>query len=270
LFTKSLARGGVLCLGNKESLQFSSVSAQYLTLSKDERIYRLNPAAGQVQPRAERGVRTRPRVRGAAPADVARVPGVCVIGGSLGSLALLRELLPALPADFPLPILIVTHQAPNGPNALVGLLSPDCALAIKEAVAGDTIQPGTVYLSAPGYHLLLEADWSLAFSSEPPERHARPSINLLLESVASVCAKQAIGIILTGLNDDGASGLAALQAAGGTCLVQDPAEAVAPSMPLAAIKACALSPQHVLPLAQLVDALQRQAAQLAARRLLFA
>jgi len=265
LFTKSLARGGVLCLGNKESLQFSSVSAQYLTLSKDERIYRLNPADDPLQTRAERSVRTRPRVRGAASANVARVPGVCVIGGSLGSLALLRELLRALPADFPLPILIVTHQSPDAPNALVEMLSPDCALAIKEAVAGDIIQPGTVYLSAPGYHLLLEVDWSLAFSSEPPDRHARPAINLLLESVATVCAKQAIGIILTGLNDDGASGLAALQAAGGTCLVQDPAEAVASSMPLAAIKACALSPQHVLPLAQLVDALKRQAALLAVR-----
>ncbi len=81
--------------------------------------------------------------------------------------------------------------------------------------------------------------------------------------MADVCAEQAIGIILTGMNDDGALGLAVLKAAGGTCLVQDPDEAEAPSMPLAAIKASASSPRHILPLAQLASVLNSRAAQIA-------
>ena len=256
LFTESLAHGGFLCIGNKESLEFSSVSARYQALVRRERIYRRDTEDEQIQPYAVR------RVHAIAPVSVA-VPGVCVIGCSLGGLAALHQLLPALPADFPLPILIVAHQAPGNPSSLAEVLSPGCALIVKEAEAGETVKPGTIYLSAPDYHLLLQHDWSLAFSSEARERHSRPSINVLLESVADVCAKQAIGIILTGMNDDGALGLAVLKAAGGTCLVQDPDEAEAPSMPLAAIKATATSPRHTLPLAQLASVLNSRAAQLA-------
>ena len=95
--------------------------------------------------------------------------------------------------------------------------------------------PATVYLAPAGYHLLVEAPGHLALSTEGPVRFARPSIDVLFESAAVAYRGDAVGVVLTGTNDDGAAGLAAIVARGGRAVVQDPASAERPAMPLAAL-----------------------------------
>ena len=95
--------------------------------------------------------------------------------------------------------------------------------------------PGTVYLAPAGYHLLVERPGHLALSTEGPVRFARPSIDVLFESAAVAYRAGVVGVVLTGTNDDGAAGLAAIVARGGHAVVQDPASAERPAMPLAAL-----------------------------------
>ena len=98
------------------------------------------------------------------------------------------------------------------------------------------IEPRHVYVAPPNYHLLVERGW-LALSVDAHVSHARPSIDVLFESAAHAYAERAIGIILTGANEDGAAGLAEIKRRGGVAVIQDPAGAIRRSMPEAAIAA---------------------------------
>jgi two-component system, chemotaxis family, protein-glutamate methylesterase/glutaminase len=160
-----------------------------------------------------------------------------VIGASAGALEALSCILPLLPPDFPLPILIVVHVPPDKRSVLAELFGSKCRIRVVEVEDKEPIRPGTVYFATPDYHLLVE-DWDrLALSSEEPVLFSRPSIDVLFESAADVFGERLIGIILTGANHDGSRGLKAVAAAGGTAIVQDPAEASATAMPEAAIAA---------------------------------
>jgi len=161
-----------------------------------------------------------------------------VIGTSAGALGALTALLPALPHDYPLSIMVVVHLPPDKESILAELLSAKCKINIKEAEDKEYIQPGTVYLAPPDYHLLVEKDYSLSLSTEEPVLFSRPSINVLFETAADAYGPALIGIILTGANNDGASGLKAVAESGGTALVQNPSEAYAREMPRAALEAC--------------------------------
>jgi len=113
-----------------------------------------------------------------------------------------------------------------------------CLNRVKEAEDKEPIEAATIYFAPPDYHLLIEKNRHLALSSDDPVLYSRPSIDVLFESVADVIAANAIGIILTGANNDGAMGLRTMEDQGGTVLVQTPAEAQSPEMPLAALRAC--------------------------------
>ena len=161
-----------------------------------------------------------------------------VIGASAGAVQALLKLLPALPASYSLPIMVVIHVPPDRANALVPLLADKCRIAVKEAEDKEPIAPGVVYFAPSDYHLLVEADGSLSLSSDELVNHSRPSIDVLFESAADAFGERLTGLVLTGANDDGALGLKAVMAAGGAGLVQDPAEAYAATMPAAALAAC--------------------------------
>lgn len=163
---------------------------------------------------------------------------VVLIGASAGAIQALTRILPALPADFPLPILIVVHVPADRSNFLAPLFEAKCALAVREADDKEPAKRGTVYFAPPDYHLLLEADGSLALSSEDPIQYSRPSIDVLFESAADAFGAETIGIVLTGGNADGAEGLRAIASAGGTVIIEDPVSAYADAMPLAAQQAC--------------------------------
>lgn len=169
-----------------------------------------------------------------------------VVGSSAGGLRALMELLAYLPKSFPLPIIIVQHLLDGNDSLLAGFLNDNTAITVKEAEDKEAIQSGFAYLSPPGYHLLIEEDYSLSLSMDPRVNFSRPSIDVLFESAAFVYAERCIGIVLTGASADGSQGLNRIKSNGGMTLVQDPATAKFSIMPQAAIKATVVD--HVLTL----------------------
>lgn len=165
-------------------------------------------------------------------------PRAVVIGASAGAIQALTEILPALSAEFALPILVVVHVPADRENILAPLFEKKCRLAVREAEDKEPAEPGTVYFAPSGYHLLVESDGTLSLSSDEPVMHSRPAIDVLFESAADAFGPALVGVVLTGANADGAAGLKAIADAGGTAVVEDPAGAYADAMPLAALRLC--------------------------------
>ena len=161
-----------------------------------------------------------------------------VIGASAGAVGALLRILPALPADFPMPVLIVVHVPPDRSNALVPLLQSKCRIEVKEAEDKEPARPGVVYFAPADYHLLVENDGSLSLSSDELVNFSRPSIDVLFESAADAFGPTLTAVVLTGANGDGAHGLKAVMNLGGEGLVEDPAGAYAPMMPTSALRVC--------------------------------
>jgi two-component system, chemotaxis family, protein-glutamate methylesterase/glutaminase len=161
-----------------------------------------------------------------------------VIGASAGALEALSEILPFLPADYEVPVIIVVHVPPDRRSVLVELFRAKCGIAVREAEDKEPIRGGTAYFAAPDYHLLVETDKSLSLSDDEPVFYSRPSLDVLFESAADAYGASLIGIVLTGANQDGAKGLRAVAEAGGVAIVQSPNGAYAPAMPEAAIAEC--------------------------------
>lgn len=162
-----------------------------------------------------------------------------VIGASAGAIQALSHILPDLPENYLVPILIVVHIPADGSD-LPQLFRAKCRLAVKEAEDKEPIRPGMIYFAPPDYHLLVEADRTISLSFDEPVLYSRPSIDVLFESAADAYGADLTGVILTGANEDGAEGLAAVAQAGGVALVEDPAGAFATAMPRGAL---ARSPQ---------------------------
>ena len=177
-----------------------------------------------------------------------------VIGASAGGVQALSHVLPALPADFPAPIMVVVHIPPRRDNALVDLFARKCRLAVKEAEDKEPIASGTIYFAPPDYHLLVETTGTFALSSDEAVNHSRPAIDVLFESAADAFGPGLVGIVMTGANQDGAQGLRALCAAGGQGIVQAPATAEVATMPEAALAACPAA--RVMLLEQIEPALE--------------
>lgn len=171
--------------------------------------------------------------------------GAVVIGGSAGALDALGAILGALPASFSLPIAVVLHVPATMPSLLPDVIAQKCALSVREPVDKEPLAPSTVYLAAPGYHLLVEKERCFSFSVDDTVHFSRPSIDVLFESAAEAYGPQLVGIVLSGASEDGARGLAAVKDAGGTTLVQAPHTAAVRAMPEAALQTHAVD--HTLP-----------------------
>lgn len=160
------------------------------------------------------------------------------IGASAGCMDALSQILPALPADYPVPVLVVVHLPPDRDSMMASLLQEKCAVKICEASDKEPLLSGTVYLTPPDYHMLVEADRTLSLSNEEEVLFSRPSIDVTFESAADIFEKKLLGIVLTGGNNDGAKGLKTIIAGGGRGIVQDPDTAFSSIMPDYAIIAC--------------------------------
>lgn len=181
--------------------------------------------------------------------DFAHQADAVAIGASAGGIDALFFLLDGLPRSFRAPVLVVLHLPEDHDSRLAELFTARTGASTEEAQPGAPAAPGKVYFAPPGYHLLVEADRTFALSCDPPVLFSRPSIDVLMESCADAWGDRLAGIVLTGANNDGARGLAAIKGAGGLAAVQDPAEAAHAAMPEAAIRAA--HPDYVLPLAEL-------------------
>jgi two-component system chemotaxis response regulator CheB len=177
---------------------------------------------------------------------------VVAIGASLGGLAAVETLLEALPSDFQCAVVIVQHRRADSDSRLCELLASHCQLPVHEPEDKDPLEAGHVYLCPPNYHLLVERG-SLALSIDPPVSFARPSVDVLFQSVADAYGARAVAVVLTGSNHDGAAGAAAIKQRGGRVLVQDPRSAESADAPLAAIEATAVD--EVLDLAGIAERL---------------
>lgn len=177
---------------------------------------------------------------------------IIVIGGSLGSGAVLRKVLPALPADLPASILIVTHVASVASAYLAEGLSGSCALPVSVAIDGQPVEPGRIYVAPADQHMLL-LPGVIRLGHGPRENMARPAIDPLFRSAALAYASRVIGIVLTGYMNDGAAGLFEIKRRGGLAFVQQPGEAEASQMPEAALEAVAVD--RIVRTAEMAEAL---------------
>lgn len=157
-----------------------------------------------------------------------------IIGGSAGSLEVLMKILPQLPADFPMAIVIVVHRK-LAESQLAGLLGDRCRLLIREAEDKEAIEAGTVYLAPADYHLLIEKGRTFSLDFSEKVNYSRPSIDVSFETAADAYGSATIAILLSGANADGAEGLLRIKKAGGVVIVQDPEEASVAYMPEQAI-----------------------------------
>jgi two-component system chemotaxis response regulator CheB len=170
----------------------------------------------------------------------ARIDAV-VIGASAGGIEALTVLLPALARGLRPPVFVVLHLPRDRPSILADIFAKKCAVPVREAEDKEMVTSGTVYFAPNDYHLLVDPGPQLALSADDPVHHSRPSVDVLFESAADVYKDRLLGIILTGANEDGATGLAAVLDAGGVTIVQRPDTALAPLMALSALK---LRPTH--------------------------
>jgi two-component system chemotaxis response regulator CheB len=175
--------------------------------------------------------------------------GAIVIGVSAGGLNALNYVFSALPADFTTPIITVQHTSSRSSGDWITLLNNRSRLEISEAQEKEPIQAGHVYIAPANYHLLIEKDKTFTLTIDEKVNFARPSIDVLFESAADAYGNNLTGIILTGANHDGASGLYAVHLRGGCTIIQDPATAVSPAMPLSVLKI--FQPDHILPLEEI-------------------
>jgi two-component system chemotaxis response regulator CheB len=167
-----------------------------------------------------------------------------VIGTSAGGVEALTRILPVLPATMPVAIMIVVHIPRERPSLLTDIFRQKCAMRVEEGVDKADIKPGHIYFAPSDYHMLVDAGPQIALSVDDVIQFSRPSIDVLFESAADVYGKKLLGILLTGGNEDGASGLAYIARCGGMTVLQDPAEAAASAMPEGALKV--MTPTHVL------------------------
>ncbi len=169
-----------------------------------------------------------------------------VIGASAGGVEALMTLLPALSAAFRPPIFIVLHLPRDRPSLLPKVFAQKCKLPVVEAQDKEPVRPSTVYFAPPDYHLLIDAGPQLALSDDEPVNFSRPAIDVLFESAADIYGPRLLGMVLTGANEDGAQGLAAVCKAGGVSIIQQPGSAQVKQMVVSALKRNPAS--HVLDL----------------------
>ena len=167
-------------------------------------------------------------------------PGVgydlVVVGTSWGGLAALRTLVGALPASFRMAVTLVQHRHKDSDHVLRALLQECSHLIVCEVEDKMPIEEGHIYVAPPDYHTLVEPG-HYALSTEAPVRFSRPSIDVTFNSAADAYGHRVVGVVLTGANQDGATGLQRISELGGLAIIQDPKTAESATMPAAAQKA---------------------------------
>jgi two-component system, chemotaxis family, protein-glutamate methylesterase/glutaminase len=210
-------------------------------LPKIEAFARTRPAAPRPAPAAP------PPPAGAVPSavgvgDAARSvvrapsgkPDVVAIGISTGGPQALASMLPGLPGDLAVPVLIVQHMPPLFTRSLAESLNGKCALAVQEAVDGQVVTPGTVLIAPGGKQMKVErvgGEPRVRITDDPPENSCRPAVDYLFRSVAHAYGANVLGVIMTGMGNDGTLGCRLLKRNGATVLTQDQASCVVYGMP---------------------------------------
>lgn len=175
---------------------------------------------------------------------------IVVIGASAGGFQALLEILPRLPADLEAAVFVVVHVGTE--SMLPAVLGRHGGLPCRSAQDGQQFENAHVYVAPPDYHMLVRPG-RIKLVRGPKENRSRPAIDPLFRSAAVTHGSRVVGIVLSGLLMDGASGLRAIKRCGGLAIVQDPADALSPDMPMGALKM--VKPDYRLPAAEIAEAL---------------
>lgn len=173
------------------------------------------------------------------------------IGTSTGGPNALARLFEQLPKDLPVPVVVVQHMPPVFTRYLAERLNAKCALNVREAVAGETLKPGTIWIAPGDFHLevaIAGGQYVTRLTQAPPENFCRPAVDVLFRSVARAAGSGALAVVLTGMGQDGLIGCEAISKAGGDIFVQDEETSVIWGMPGAVARANLAS--QILPLDQ--------------------
>jgi two-component system chemotaxis response regulator CheB len=181
------------------------------------------------------------------------VAAIVVLGTSTGGPKALQDILPALPGDLPIPILIVQHMPPGFTAPFAKRLNDLCTISICEASHRDVIQPGVVYIAPAGLQMTVERPTNsrtvICLSHEPENQLHNPSVDITMQSIASAFHSQAMGVIMTGMGADGAKGMSAIHQEGGLTVGQDETSCAVYGMPRACAEMGILD--RVVPLSQI-------------------
>jgi len=174
-----------------------------------------------------------------------RTPGspveALVIGVSTGGPNALAAMLPTLPADLPVPVLIVQHMSPGFIRGFAEWLALSSGLPVHVASDGVKLLPGNVYVAPDGCHMLVDRNKGIRLSDAPPENGLRPAVSALFRSVTKIYGGRAVGVLLTGMGRDGADELLIMKKMGAVTIIQDQASSVIYGMPGEAAKLDAAS-----------------------------
>lgn len=184
-------------------------------------------------------------------------PKIIAIASSTGGPKTVRKVLAKLPKDFSTPIVIVQHISAGFTKGLVDWWNNECAIEIKEGKDGEKLCKGVVYVAPSFVHMIVTKEEKIKLEDTPPVGGHKPSGNVLLSSVAKVYGQSAIGIILTGMGDDGAMGIKAIKEAGGFTIAEDEESCAIFGMPKVAIEMGLID--KVLPLDAISDEIIRRA-----------
>lgn len=193
------------------------------------------------------------------PAPAAKVrPRIVAIGVSTGGPAALAKLLPKLPASLPVPVVVVQHMPPLFTKSMADDLNSSCALSVREALQGEVLQAGTVYVAPGGRQMKIispEGRPRVEVTDDPPERGCRPSVDYMFRSVSEVYGPSVLAVVLTGMGDDGTAGCRLLKQRGARVVAQDEASCVVYGMPRQVVEAGLAD--VVCPLGEIDDVIQR-------------
>jgi two-component system chemotaxis response regulator CheB len=176
-----------------------------------------------------------------------------VMGVSSGGMNAMKVISSLLPQDFSIPVIIVQHIGARSDNTWIKLLNEKSSLPIKEADEKEKIEPGSIYIAPPNYHLMIEKNKTFSLTIDQRVNFARPSIDVLFESAAEAYQNRLIGVVLTGSNNDGTKGIKRIKELGGLAIIQDPETAESSYMPASAISA--IDPDYVLSLENITELL---------------
>lgn len=201
----------------------------------------------------------KPRADAAKPTKASHLPDlshceVLVIGASTGGPPALQKVLEHLPASYPLPILIAQHMPPGFTDAFARRLNTLCRIQVREGAENDTVRAGTALIAPAGKHMRLTRKGTIVLSDEPQGEPHRPSVNVLMTSVAVARPGRVLGVLLTGMGDDGAEAMCLVKAQGGVTLAESEESCVVYGMSRAAHERGGVS--ALLPLGQLVEVLR--------------
>lgn len=194
------------------------------------------------------------RAQPAAEVPISHDRNIILLGASAGGVEALTTVVRAFPAGLEATVFVVLHVPPTGGSLLPRLLGRVGGMPAEHAVDGEPVRPGRIYVARPDRHLIVR-DGKVHLGRGPAENGHRPAVDPLFRSAALAYGPRCIGVVLSGALDDGTAGLAAVKEHGGIAIVQDPAEALYPSMPRNALKHVTVD--HILGAAQLGPLLRR-------------